>query len=198
MGGGSDFDGKGGGGKSSRIDADTSRLGNGGAFDPSTGDDFASGAGSSARTSVISDAGFVIGRSTAGGGGMSTAATFESGGGNGGRLSGSAFVIDTLIGGGFSSGSCSVFVRFVVSVFGGSTIGVGSGGVWSAAIVFNVSLAACEPVASRAPINTAAQQSTEAVVKSPIWVLRVTFRVPPCVRARPPDTAGGLSSFSYS
>jgi hypothetical protein len=105
IGGGLFFGGNGAGGKLSAIDADAFGLGNGGIFDSSIADGFTSGTGSSARTRVISDAGFAIGRSTAGGGGMSTAATFESGAGKGGSLFVSAFVIGISIEGGLRSGS---------------------------------------------------------------------------------------------
>jgi hypothetical protein len=81
--------------------------------------------------------------------------------------------------GGWESGK-SILVMIVGSLFGVSGTGVGLGGVASATDGFCPSIMdACEPLLSRAPMNTPAQQSTEAVISSPIWVLRVIFLVPP-------------------
>jgi hypothetical protein len=144
----------------------------GGRIEPSSAADFVFATGSSARTSVIADegAGLVAARS--------------AGGGNGGRLSGSAFVLVSLTcgaglrSGGGTSGS-SILVTIMGSFFGVSATGVGTGGVASATVGFCSCSGACEPLLNRAPKNTPAQQSTEAVINNPIWVLRVTFRVPP-------------------
>jgi hypothetical protein len=187
--------------------AETSRLGSaswftargGGASIPPTGGNggggdvsaFAFGAGSSALTTTTSPSGIGFGagdavsRSGSGGIAGNPSSLRTSGTGAGAFL---PFVVSTGSGTGKSGGdggvstTATIFGLSLLSITGldelpSAMIGVGGSG---GSMVMGVeSAAAWERLLKRAPRKTPAQQSTHAAVSNPIWVLRVTGKVPP-------------------